>query len=93
MMKAMQSVEVEIFGRRFRLLSDDPKMTYAIAGAINEELGQLRDQYENLDFAKLLLLLSLKKQDEINAMSQRNSTLEKELERLNQMLEKIVGEI
>jgi len=89
----MKSVEVEIFGRRFRLRSDDPEETQAIADVINLELNQMRDLYENLDFTKLLLLLSLKKQDEINSLHHRTHELEKELERLNQMVEKIVGEI
>lgn len=89
----MKSVEVEIFGRIFRLRSDNPKETQAVAQTINSELTQLRELYENLDFTKLLLLLSLKKQDEINSLNTRTNKLEKELERLNQMMEKIAGEI
>ncbi len=88
----MKSVEVEIFGRRFRLRSDDPKATLAIAEAINTELNQLRELYENLDFTKLLLLLALKKQDEINSLSHHMRNQELELNRLNQMVGKIVGE-
>ncbi len=89
----MKSVEVEIFGRRFRLRSDNLKETQAVAASIDAELNQLRDQYENLDFSKLLLLLLLKKQDEISSLQNRSSDLEKELERLNQMVGNIVGEI
>lgn len=89
----MKSVEVEIFGRRFRLRSDDTNATLSIAEEINSELNQLRELYENLDFTKLLLLLALKKQDEINLLSHRMRDQEKELERLNLMVEKIVGNI
>ncbi|MBW6513914.1 MAG: cell division protein ZapA [Candidatus Syntrophosphaera sp.] len=89
----MKSVEVEIFGRRFRLRSDNPKETQAVAGAIDSELNQLRELYENLDFTKLLLLLALKKQDEISSLQTRTSELEKELDRLNQMVGKFVGDI
>ncbi len=89
----MKSVEVEIFGRRFRLRSDDTNATLNIAEEINSELNQLRELYENLDFTKLLLLLALKKQDEINLLSHRMRDQEKELERLNLMVEKIVGNI
>ncbi|MGC9361551.1 MAG: cell division protein ZapA [Candidatus Syntrophosphaera sp.] len=88
----MKSVEVEIFGRRFRLRSDNTKQTQAVAEAINAELNGLREMYENLDFTKLLLLLSLKKQDEINSLNDKNQKLEKELQRLTQMVENIVGE-
>lgn len=89
----MKSVEVEIFGRRFRLRTDNPKETHAVAAAIDAELNQLREIYENLDFTKLVLLLLLKKQDEISSLQNRSSELEKELERLNQMVGNIVGEI
>jgi cell division protein ZapA (FtsZ GTPase activity inhibitor) len=89
----MKSVEVEIFGRRFRLRSDNPRDTVAVADTINEELNQLRELYESLDFTKLLLLLALKKQDEINSLNDKTHEQEKELDRLNQMVEKIVGEI
>ncbi|MFO8145723.1 MAG: cell division protein ZapA [Candidatus Syntrophosphaera sp.] len=89
----MKSVEVEIFGRQFRLRSDHPKQTQAVAEAIDTELKNLCEMYENLDFTKLLLLLSLKKQDEINSLNAVNQKLEKELQRLTQMVENIVGEI
>ena len=89
----MKSVEVEIFGRRFKLRTDNQKEIPAVAGAIDAELNQLREQYENLDFPKLLLLLLLKKQDEISSLNKRSTDLEKELERLNQMVGNIVGEI
>ncbi len=89
----MKSEEVEIFGRRFKLRTDNQKEIQAVAGAIDAELNQLREQYENLDFPKLLLLLLLKKQDEISSLNKRSTDLEKELERLNQMVGNIVGEI
>jgi cell division protein ZapA (FtsZ GTPase activity inhibitor) len=89
----MKSVEVEIYGRKFLLRSDNLKETQAVAAAVDAELEQLREQYENLDFTKLLLLLLLKKQNEISSLKQRSAEMEKELERLNQMVGNIVGEI
>ncbi|HOY85410.1 MAG: cell division protein ZapA [Candidatus Cloacimonetes bacterium] len=89
----MKAVEVEIYGRKFRLRSDNLKETQSVAASIDAELNQLREQYENLDFTKLLLLLLLKKQDEISSLKNRSTDLEKELERLNQMVGNIVGEI
>jgi len=89
----MKSVEVEIFGRKFRFRTDEPEQTQEIASTINEELNTLRELYENLDFTRLLLLLALRKQDEIITLRKQNLELEKNLERVNQMVEKIVGEI
>lgn len=89
----MKSVEVEIFGRRFRLRSDEPEATIRVAEAINAQLSELRELYETLDFTKLLLLLSLQQQEEIASLSHRNQELSSDLERMNQMVGKIIGEI
>ncbi len=88
----MKMVEVEIFGRRFRLRTDDPEATQRVAEGIDSQLRDLHEQYENLDFAKLLLLLALKQQEEIHALKDHNADLAKEAERVTQMVGKIVGE-
>ncbi|HOC95088.1 MAG TPA: cell division protein ZapA [Candidatus Cloacimonadota bacterium] len=89
----MKMVEVEIFGRKYRLRSDNTEATQAIANSINSQLNELHEQYENLDFTKLLLLLVLKQQEELRSLENRNSELSKELERVSQMVGKIIGEI
>ncbi|MCB5246179.1 MAG: cell division protein ZapA [Candidatus Cloacimonadaceae bacterium] len=89
----MKPIEVEILGRKYRLRSDNPEQTQNIAYIINEELNRLQELYENLDFTKLILLLALRKQDEIISLQKQNQELEKNLERVNQMVEKIVGDI
>ena len=85
----MQSVEVEIFGRRFRLRSDDPERTKQIANEINDQIDALSKHYDNLDFTKLLLLICLQQQDEVLTLDAKNRALSSELERLNQMLSEI----
>ncbi|HNQ39816.1 MAG: cell division protein ZapA [Candidatus Cloacimonas sp.] len=85
----MQSVEVEIFGRRFRLRSDDPERTKQIADEINNQIDTLSKHYDNLDFTKLLLLICLQQQDEVLTLGDENRALSSELERLNQMLSKL----
>ena len=85
----MQSVEVEIFGRRFRLRSDDPERTKQIADEINNQIDTLSKHYDNLDFTKLLLLICLQLQDEVLTLGDENRALSSELERLNQMLSKL----
>ena len=85
----MQSVEVEIFGRRFRLRSDDPERTKQIAEEINNQIDTLSKHYDNLDFTKLLLLICLQQQDEVLTLGDENRALSSELERLNQMLSKL----
>ncbi|MDD2227786.1 MAG: cell division protein ZapA [Candidatus Cloacimonetes bacterium] len=89
----MQSVEVEIFGRRFRLRSDDPLRTKRIADEINRQIGELTASYENLDFTKILLLVCLQQQEQIFLLGDKNSELSSDLERMNQMISMIIPEV
>ncbi|NLW18281.1 MAG: cell division protein ZapA [Candidatus Cloacimonetes bacterium] len=89
----MKSVDVEIFGRKFHLRTDQPEELQSVAKKIDEELRQLSDLYENLDFSKLLLLLLLKKHSEIKSLQSNSALSEKELERLNQLVGNIVEDL
>ncbi|HOH96963.1 MAG TPA: cell division protein ZapA [Candidatus Cloacimonadota bacterium] len=86
----MQSVEVEIFGRLFRLRSDNPTITKQLAAEISAQLTELNELYENLDFPRLLLLNSLQQQELLSRFKEENQQLRSELERFNQMIEKII---
>lgn len=87
----MQSVEVEIFGRRFRLRSDDPTRTQSIAAELSRQLSEIYAANEELDFAKLLLLVCFRQQEELMEVLEDNDRIRTELERMNQMIEKIVS--
>lgn len=89
----MNSVEVEIYGRIFRLRSMDPAQTLQIASDINKQLAELKEKYENLDFTKLLLLLSLQQQEQVSNLTVRNKELTTDLERMNNMVSKIIGDV
>ena len=89
----MNSVEVEIFGRKFRLRSDHPQHMLDIAARINEQIEELRVKYEYLDFTKLLLLVCLQQQENISELTSKNQELSTDLERLNQMISKFIGDI
>jgi len=86
----MHAVEVEIFGRRFRLRSDDPERTRLVAETVNNQISDLSEQYDNLDFTKLLLLICLQQQEQVLILEDKNTELGSELERLNQMISKII---
>lgn len=87
----MHSVEVEIFGRRFRLRSDDPTRTQQIAADLSSQLNELYNMYEHLDFSRLLLLLCFRQQESLQTASDVNLQLKTELERVNQMIEKLIS--
>lgn len=86
----MQSVEVEIFGRRFRLRSDNPTRTQKIAAELSRQLTELYETYEHLDFARLLLLACFQREESLQHALEENDTLKSELNRVNQMIEKIM---
>lgn len=87
----MQSVEVEIFGRRFRLRSDDPTRTQKIAADLSKQLYEIYEANDNLDFARVLLLACFKQQEDLQLLLDDNDKIRAELERMNQMIEKIVS--
>ena len=88
----MQSVEVEILGRKHRLRTDDPEQTKAVAKAIDSRLNDLQARYELLDYSRLLLLAVLQMQNDIFELDKKNQNLNKELEKLNQMIGKIISD-
>jgi cell division protein ZapA (FtsZ GTPase activity inhibitor) len=89
----MQSVEVEIFGRRFRLRSDDPVRTNKVAAEINRQIDELSEHYDSLDFTKLLLLICLQQQEQVLTLGDKNRELSSDLERLNQMISMIITDV
>ena len=88
----MQSVEVEILGRKHRLRTDDPEQTKAVAKAIDSRLNDLQARYELLDYSRLLLLAVLQMQNDIFELDKKNQNLNKDLEKLNQMIGKIISD-
>jgi len=87
----MKSVEVVIFGRRFRLRSDDPTFTQKIAEDLSKQLSELYENNEQLDFSRLLLLACFQREEQLQRAIRENDELKAELNRVNQMLESIVS--
>jgi cell division protein ZapA (FtsZ GTPase activity inhibitor) len=89
----MTSIEVAIFGRVYRLRTSDPESTLLVAAELDRQLNELKERYEIMDFSKLLLLVALQQQEEVQSLKKNYQTQGKELERLNQMISKILGDI
>lgn len=87
----MQSIEVVIFGRKFRLRSEDHAQTLAIAEDLSARLKDLHEKYETLDFSRLLLLSAFQRELEIDKLIKENESLKNELNRMNQMIEKFMN--
>jgi len=84
---------VAIFGRVYRLRTSDPEATLMVAAELDRQLTELKDRYEIMDFSKLLLLVALQQQEEVQSLKKNYQTQGKELERLNQMVSKILGDL
>jgi len=82
----MNSVEVEIFGRKYKLKGEDTQKLRLIAEKLNTHLLELGEQHELLEFNKLLLLCSLQLQEKLIDLGKTNQELKDELERMNQMI-------
>ena len=89
----MTSIEVAIFGRVYRLRTSDPESTLLVAAELDRQLSELKERYEIMDFSKLLLLVALQQQEEVQSLKKNYQTQGKELERLNQMVSKILGDL
>ncbi|MCB5233624.1 MAG: cell division protein ZapA [Candidatus Cloacimonetes bacterium] len=87
----MKPVEVEIFGRRFSLRSDKPTETIQLANAISQQVNELYEKYEHLDFSRLLLLAAFEREEKLRDLIKENEELRSELDRVNQMIEKIMN--
>jgi len=74
------------------LRTDDVEKTQTIVAEINNQLSDLQILYESLDFTKLLLLLALQQQEQVLELQSQNIQLSSDLERLNLMIGKIIGE-
>lgn len=82
----MNSIEVEIFGRKYKLKGEDTQKLRLIAEKLNAHLLELGEQYELLEFNKLLLLCSLQLQEKVIDLGKANQELKDELERMNAMI-------
>lgn len=88
----MQSIEVDIFGRKFRLRTDDPLRLEKVASEINTQLDELQQNFDSLDFTRLLLLLALQLQEKVDYLESQTIEQGTDLENLNSMIGKIIGD-
>lgn len=89
----MKSVEVQICGRKYRLRCEDPVEMQAIADDINAQLEDIKSQTDCIDYHKLLLLLVLQQQEHIRTLRKVNAELKNDIDRMNQMVSKIIGDV
>ncbi len=89
----MVSLEVEICGRKYKLKSENPQKLRAAAEILNNQLIELTEQYDSLDFTKILILNGLQLHETIIELNEHNRELQDEIERMNQLVSGFIPEI
>jgi len=89
----MSSVEVDIFGRRYKIKGEDTQKLTKVAEHFNQQLMELSEQNELLEFPKLLLLCGLQLQEKVLELTQITLELKEELERMNTLISAFIPEL
>jgi len=85
-MKKAESVEVIVLGRKYYFKGTDPEEIKKRAAALNSELQELNAQFNTVDQSKLFIYYAMLLAERIEEQTEQNRTLNRELERLNALL-------
>ncbi len=85
----MQSVEVEILGRRYRLRGEDPDKIVSYADYLNKELNNLAQHMEFADSTQVLVLGALGIVEQLFLEREQKDGLQDEMDRLRGLLESL----
>jgi len=88
----MTSVEVEIFGRMYRLRGEDPDKVRRYAAYLNAQLNDLAARMEFTDSTRVLSLAGMVLTEQLFAERDRNDTLQKEIDRLRGLVDNFLNE-
>ena len=86
----MGSIEVEIFGRKYKLKGEDTNKLRQIAERFNQILLEISNEHEMLEYSKLLVLCGLQLQDKVYDLSQTNRELREELDHVNEIISSVL---
>jgi cell division protein ZapA (FtsZ GTPase activity inhibitor) len=79
----MKSVEVEIFGKKYRLRSDTPQKVNEYAGYLNSLLEDISSKYGIVDNKDSLTLAAMILTEKIFELTDESEQLKKEIDSLN----------
>jgi len=82
----MKTVEIEIFGKKYFIKSNDVDDVIEKARYLNEQLESLNEKFNTVDQSKLFVLYMLILLDEFTVEKQKNEKLSAELKKLNDLL-------
>ena len=85
----MQTVEVEILGRKYYFKSDDPAELIARVKKLEKDLEELNSRYNTVDQSKLFVLYSLKLLDQYLMEKEKNDKLRIEYEKIDKVMQEL----
>jgi len=88
----MQTVEIQILGRKYYLKSDDPDKLKARAQYLEEKLEELNRKFNTVDQTKLFVLYTLILLEDYLSDKAEIEDLKKEFQQITEVLKKIDDE-
>ena len=82
----MKTVEIEIFGRKYYIKSDDPEDVLQKAEILNKDLEELNERFNTVDYNKLFVLYMLILLERNETEQLQNKNLSKELKQVEDLL-------
>lgn len=82
----MKTVEIEIFGKKYYLKSNEPEKVMQKATILNTKLEELNEKFNTVDYTKLFVLYMLILLDELEFSEQKNLELNQKLQQVEELL-------
>ena len=82
----MESVEMEVLGKKYFFRVDDPARFQMQAELVQQEIESLEKKFNTVDQRKLLVLCLLMITEKFFNEAEKNKSLTREIERINQLV-------
>ncbi|MBN2460106.1 MAG: cell division protein ZapA [Candidatus Cloacimonetes bacterium] len=89
----MQTVEVNILGKKFYLKSDDPQKLLERVRYLESNLEELNARFNTVDQTKLYVLYSLTLLESYLTEVEKNKELNSQVEKITELMQKLEKEI
>ncbi len=86
----MQTVEVEIHGKKFRLRTDDPQKLQKYADYLNKTLDEITAKYGLVNAKDTLTLAGMILTEKLFHLTENNEQLKKEVDRLHSKISSFI---
>lgn len=82
----MKTVDIEIFGKKYYIKTNEPDKVLQKANILNNKLEELNEKFNTVDYNKLFVLYMLILLDELDDMEHKNQKLCQKLKQVEDLL-------